>query len=126
MNLEILNKTILLVEDDKAIVRMLARRLKKAGYNLYVAENGQSGHLQILSICPDLVLMDLHMPVMDGIEATRKLRADGYTGLICALTASATGDDIKKSMQAGCDYFIAKPIGIDFEDCIQDMLGETS
>lgn len=117
-------KTILIVEDDKHIVKMLTRRLKKEAYELHYAENGKIGVEKAMALQPDLVLMDMHMPVMDGIEATALLRSQGYKGLISALTASVSILDSKKSIDAGCDHFHSKPIGPGFEDDIRFMLEE--
>jgi CheY-like chemotaxis protein len=113
---------ILIVDDDKKIQRMLHRRLKKAGYEIFFAENGAEGIEKHWEIKPDLTLMDMHMPVMDGYAAVRILREQGYKGIISALTASATRVDIPKAIQAGCNYFISKPIGTDFEDQIAGIL----
>jgi len=114
---------VLIIDNDKKIVRMLTRRLKKAGYDVYTAENGKAGIEKVLELQPDLTLMDMHMPVMNGYEATRTLRQQGYKGVIAALTASAMADDANKSLQAGCDYFIPKPIGVDFEQQLQEIFG---
>ena len=114
---------ILIVDDDRKIIRMLTRRLKKAGYHIHAAENGQIGVDRAIELTPNLVLMDMHMPVMNGYEATRTLRQQGYTGLIVAITASAMADDTQKSIQAGCDYFISKPIDTEFEGRIKELLG---
>lgn len=115
-------KRILLVEDDESIANMIVRRLKKAGHDIHTAENGKIGVEMALDLKPDLVLMDMHMPVMDGHEATSTLRGQGYNGLICALTASAMSEDAKYSLQEGCDYFISKPMGSDFEDRVLKIL----
>jgi two-component system CheB/CheR fusion protein len=66
--------------------------------------------------------MDMHMPVMNGYEAASALRKTGYTGIVIALTASAMAEDVHKSIEAGCHYFIPKPIGVDFEQTILDIL----
>lgn len=115
-------KRILLVEDDESIATMIVRRLKKAGYDIHMAENGKIGVKMALNLKPDLILMDMHMPVMDGHEATSILRTQGYKGLICALTASAMNEDAKYSLQAGCDYYISKPMWNDFEDRVLKIL----
>lgn len=113
---------ILIVDDNEQIKKMLTRRLKKAGYEIHTAENGQIGVKKVLELQPNLTLMDMHMPVMNGYEATSALRKTGYNGLIIALTASAMVDEVHKSLEAGCNYFIPKPIGIDFETKILDIL----
>ncbi|MCG6553694.1 MAG: response regulator [Candidatus Magnetominusculus sp. LBB02] len=113
---------ILIVDDDVDITKMLVRRLKKAGHEVHTAENGKVGVETALSIAPALTLMDMHMPVMDGYEASRTLRAKGFTGIIVALTASAMASDKNKSIEAGCDYFIPKPFGSDFEGALSAIL----
>ena len=91
----------------------MAYILRKAGAAVTVAENGQESLERVQSagaISFDLILMDMQMPVMDGYEATRRLRAAGYRGPILALTAHAMADDEKKCLDAGCNGYIAKPI----------------
>jgi CheY-like chemotaxis protein len=119
-------KKILIVDDDKKIKRMLTRRLKKAGYEIHIAENGKIGIDKALKLHPNLTLMDMHMPVMNGYEAVSILRKMEYTGIIVALTASAMIDDIQKSIKAGCHDFISKPIGVDFEEKIREILEENN
>jgi len=114
-------KTVLIVEDSPLIVRMISRRLKKAGYEIFSAINGLDGVEKALEKKPDLILMDMHMPTMDGYTAVKKLRDKNYTGLISAITASASMYDESKSLDAGCDYFISKPIDTDFEEIIEKM-----
>lgn len=114
--------SILVIDDDKKIIRMLTRRLTRAGYDVYTAENGKIGIEKATEICPDLILMDMYMPVMDGYEATTRLRRQGYAGRIIALTASAMVHQANKSIEAGCDRFISKPISIDFENQLQAIL----
>lgn len=115
-------KKILLVEDDKAIIKMMRRRMKRAGYEIHVAENGREGLEKVKTVQPDLILMDMHMPEMDGNETTQILRKQGYKGLICAVTASAASKDAAESMKSGCDHFISKPIDYDFEKKIEAIL----
>ena len=115
---------ILIVDDDKKIIRMLMRRLKKAGYEVDYADNGKAGIEKAQTLLPEIILMDMYMPVMNGYEATQTLRQDGYTGIIVALTASAMAHQVNKSLQAGCDYFIPKPIELNFENQLQDILKE--
>lgn len=113
---------LLLVEDDSMIRKMLALRLRIKGHDVDEAENGKLGLEAALKGGYDLVLMDMHMPVMDGHEATRELRKMGYTGVITAVTASAMSEDAHTAIEAGCNYFIPKPIGEDFEDQIQSII----
>lgn len=115
---------VLIVDDDVKIVKMLTRRLKKAGFGVHTAENGQIGVEKALELHPDLILMDMYMPVLDGYKATQALREKGYAGIIVALTASAMAHQASKSLQAGCDRFIAKPVGIDFEQQLRNILEE--
>ncbi|MBF0235303.1 MAG: response regulator [Desulfamplus sp.] len=112
---------ILIVDDDLKIQKMLTRRLKKAGYELAIAKNGEESIQKHWEFQPDLTLMDMHMPVMDGYTAVQTLRKRGYTGTIIALTASATTLDIPKAISAGCDYFIPKPIENNFEDQLAEI-----
>lgn len=70
----------------------------------------------------DLILMDMHMPVMDGHEATRKLREVGYTGLIVAVTASVMSQESEAAIKSGCDNYINKPVTEDFEQKVEDLL----
>jgi CheY-like chemotaxis protein len=113
---------ILLAEDDEFISRMINMRLTLRNHQVEHARNGQ----QALEKAPggdyDVVLMDMHMPVVDGHEATRRLRESGYTGLIIAVTASVMSADSDKALNSGCDAYISKPIGTDFEDRIEAML----
>ena len=117
---------ILIIEDEPNITKMLMRRLKKVGYSIEAAENGKIGVEKALQLNPDLILMDMHMPIMDGYTAAHTLRQQGYKGLISALTASAMVEITNKSIDAGCDTFISKPIGPDFEDKIKLLLTQNS
>ena len=114
--------TILIVDDDKGITRMLVRRLTRSGYQVKTADNGKIGVEKAMKLNTDLILLDMHMPVMDGYVAARTLRENGYKGLISALTASAMVEETNKSLDAGCDTFISKPIESDFEKKIEAIL----
>ncbi len=118
------NKTILIVDDDERIVRMFRRRLKKNGLVIHTAENGKLGLEMATESQPDMILMDIRMPVMDGYEMVKTLRAQGYQKLIIACTASVRAQDSERTIVAGCDYFLPKPVGTDFEDIIQKLLKE--
>ncbi len=113
---------ILLVEDDKMISRMLTMRLTIEGHEIEHAENGQIGVEKALAGAHDLVLMDMHMPVMDGHEAVKILRDNNYRTTIVAVTASVMNKDTKKAIDAGCNYFISKPVSESFEQQIADIL----
>lgn len=106
--------TILLVEDNELNRDMLSRRLKRAGHSVLIAVDGQEAVDAALGKAPDLVLMDLSLPVFDGWEATRRIRAAGATSLpVIALTAHAMVGEREAALAAGCDDFDTKPV--DFE-----------
>ena len=103
---------ILLVEDNEMNRDMLSRRLTRKGYDVVVALDGASGVDMAQSENPDLILMDMSLPIMDGWEATRKIKASPGTGTIpvIALTAHAMAEDRDKALEAGCDDYDTKPV----------------
>lgn len=103
---------ILLVEDNEMNRDMLSRRLERKGYQVVLALDGQSGVEMVLKELPDLVLMDMSLPILDGWEATRRLKADPISKRIpvIALTAHAMSGDREKALEAGCDDYDTKPI----------------
>jgi CheY-like chemotaxis protein len=103
---------ILLVEDNEMNRDMLSRRLIRSGYEIILAVDGAQGVAMAASAAPDLVLMDMSLPVLDGWEATRRLKGDPATrGLpVIALTAHAMAGDEAKAREAGCDDFDTKPV----------------
>ena len=103
---------ILLVEDNEMNRDMLSRRLMRKGYDVAIAEDGQRGVDMASSETPDLILMDMSLPVIDGWEATRRIKADPGTAAIpiIALTAHAMASDREKAMAAGCDDYDTKPV----------------
>ena len=103
---------ILLVEDNEMNSDMLSRRLQRKGYTVMIAVDGQAGIEMARSESPDLILMDLSLPVVDGWEATRVLKAASETkGIpVIALTAHAMSGDREKAIEAGCDDYDSKPI----------------
>ena len=105
---------ILLVEDNEMNRDMLSRRLVRNGYEIVIAVDGQEGIDKALSEKPNLILMDMSLPVIDGWEATRRVKADPATRAIpvIALTAHAMAQDKEKAMAAGCDDFDTKPVDI--------------
>jgi CheY-like chemotaxis protein len=103
---------ILLVEDNEMNRDMLSRRLSRNGFEIAIAVDGQQGVQMASTERPDLILMDMSLPVMDGWEATRRVKADPATAAIpvIALTAHAMTDDREKAMAAGCNDFDTKPV----------------
>ncbi len=103
---------ILLVEDNEMNRDMLSRRLVRNGFDVIMAVNGQEGVDLAASESPDLILMDMSLPVLDGWDATRQLKGDPSTAGIpvIALTAHAMESDREKALAAGCDDFDTKPI----------------
>jgi two-component system, cell cycle response regulator DivK len=103
---------ILLVEDNEMNRDMLSRRLQRKGYEVMVALDGQSGVEMTQTQAPDLVLMDMSLPLLDGWEATRRLKADAATRHIpvIALTAHAMSSDCEKALEAGCNDYDTKPV----------------
>ena len=103
---------ILIVEDNEMNLDMLSRRLTRGGYEVITAGDGRLGIATARSETPDLILMDMSLPVMDGWEATRCLKADEATRHIpvIALTAHAMVSDRYKALEAGCDDYDTKPV----------------
>ena len=103
---------ILIAEDHPDNLEMLTRRLERRGYEVHCAENGAEAVEKAKACAPDLILMDISMPVMSGIEATRALRASpDVSGVkIVALTAHAMESARRECMEAGCDDFATKPV----------------
>ncbi len=106
---------ILLVEDNEMNRDMLGRRLQRRGFDLLVAVDGAEGVAMAQADAPDLILMDMSLPVMDGWEATRRLKAAPETRSIpvIALTAHAVSGDREKAIEAGCDDYDTKPVDLD-------------
>ncbi len=105
---------ILLVEDNEMNLDMLSRRLGRQGFEVVVAQDGAAGVAKAASERPHLILMDMSLPVLDGWEATRRLKADPATSEIpiIALTAHAMVEDKEKAIAAGCDDYDTKPIDL--------------
>jgi CheY-like chemotaxis protein len=103
---------ILLVEDNEMNRDMLSRRLERRGFAVVLAVDGQGGVEMAASHAPDLVLMDMSLPVLDGWEAARRLKADPATRRIpvIALTAHAMSGDRERAIAAGCDDYDTKPV----------------
>ncbi len=105
---------ILLVEDTEANRDMLMRRLERRGYTVLIALDGQQAVDVATSELPDLILMDMGLPILDGWEATRQIKASDQTKHIpvIALTAHAMQGDEERSREAGCDDYTTKPVDL--------------
>ncbi len=106
---------ILLVEDNEMNRDMLERRLLRKGFRVILAANGEEGIARAAEDSPDLILMDLSLPGIDGWEATRQIKADDETAVIpiIALTAHAMTGDREKALAAGCDDYDSKPVELE-------------
>ena len=106
---------ILLVEDNEMNRDMLSRRLVRKGYEVVMAVDGGEGVAMSVSAAPELILMDMSLPVIDGWEATRRIRATPETRHIpiIGLTAHAMAGDREKALEAGCDEYDTKPIELE-------------
>ncbi len=112
---------VLLVEDHEEIWDFLSRRLKRRGFDVTVATDGQAGVDRARADLPDIVLLDMNLPVLDGWSAARLLKAEPATaGIpIIALTAHAMSGDREKAVAAGCDEYHPKPV--DFSKLLQQI-----
>ena len=122
-----MSKRILCVEDNPQNMRLIRKLLTHEGYNVLEAENGLNGVQIALEQHPDLVLMDLNLPDIDGLEATQRIKSVAKEIPIVALTANAMFGDEERCMAAGCDGYISKPVSRSLlvEKLVQ-MLGEKS
>lgn len=116
-------KTVLLTDDNEDIIELVQLILAKSGYNLKVAHGGKDA----LQICkespPDLILLDLKMPDIDGFTVAKALRGSGFTNPIIVLTGSESAEDKKKAFDAGCDDYIIKTMEMrDLEHTIDRFL----
>ena len=103
---------ILLVEDNEMNRDMLSRRLERKGYTIVCAVDGEQGVQMAIAEVPDLILMDISLPQIDGYEATRRIKSNGPTATVpvIALTAHAMTGDREKTLEAGCDDYDTKPV----------------
>ncbi len=103
---------LLLVEDNEMNRDMLSRRLARKGYDVVIAVDGLEGVAMAMSEKPDLILMDMSLPEIDGWEATRRIKADETMAQtpVIALTAHAMASDREKALEAGCDDYDTKPV----------------
>ena len=111
------NEKILVVDDDKNICELLRLYLVKEGYNVTMVHDGGAALAEFDKLHPDLVLLDVMMPVMDGLTATRRIREldreDAKTMPIIAMTANAYDEDVKQCLDAGMNAHLAKPLQMD-------------
>ena len=105
---------VLYVEDNEDNIYMLTRRLKQQGFEVLVARDGEEGVAMAAAEAPDLILMDLGLPVLDGWEATRRLKAAQETRTIpvIAISAHAMDGDRERALAAGCDDYDTKPVNL--------------
>jgi two-component system cell cycle response regulator DivK len=105
-------KKILLVEDDEMSRDMLSRRLQRKGFNVVLGVDGEQGVTLAQSELPDIILMDMSLPLLDGWEATRRIKAkeESKSIPVIALTSHAMGGDRKRALAAGCDEYSTKPV----------------
>lgn len=103
---------LLYVEDNEMNRDMLSRRLQRRGFEVLIAQDGEEGIAKAATEQPDLILMDMSLPIVDGWEATRRLKAAPETGQIpiIGLTAHAMATDREKCLEAGCDDYDTKPV----------------
>lgn len=114
-------KKILLVDDEKSIHSYLRRKLSKLGYSVYIAEDGEEALSQAFSLLPDLVLLDIKLPKLNGIEVCKRLKSDDGTKNIpvLMLSAKAQSEEIEEGMRAGADKYLCKPIS--FPDILKEV-----
>jgi two-component system, cell cycle response regulator DivK len=120
-------KTILIVEDNEKNMKLARDILRAKGYATLEAVNGETGVRLALEHKPDLVLMDIQLPDINGIEAFGRIRGNADTGAVpvVAFTASVTANDRSRITDAGFDAFLSKPINLkEFMDTVRRMLGE--
>lgn len=120
-------KKILIVEDNPANMRLIRMVLRNKGYQLLEASDGEEALMVAMAERPDLIVMDIQLPGMDGLEVTRRLRQTPFFRQtpIIALTASAMEGDREKIMAAGCDHYVSKPVNTrQFPQLVAQMLGE--
>ena len=107
-----MGQKVLYIEDNPDNVLLVRRALEARGYVFLWAPNGLKGLEMVQSEAPELVLLDINLPDMDGYEVARRLRSGGVTLPIIAITANALKGDAEKALAAGCDVYMSKPINI--------------
>jgi two-component system, cell cycle response regulator DivK len=119
---------VLYVEDNPQNMRLVRKILKHAGYEVLEAEDGNSGLETAINEHPDLILMDINLPDIDGLEVTARLKDNAGTSAIpiIALTANAMVGDREKALEAGCDGYLPKPISRqDLLSTVKEYIGES-
>jgi two-component system cell cycle response regulator DivK len=118
-------RRILCVEDNPQNMRLVRKILQHHGYEVIEAEDGLTGVQAALSVQPDLVLMDINLPDIDGLEATRRIKREQPNLCVVALTANAMYGDEERCLAAGCDGYISKPVSkIVLLEKLAGILGE--
>ena len=114
-------KKILVVDDEKSIHSYLQRKLSKLGYSVYIAEDGEEALSKAFSLLPDLVLLDIKIPKLNGIEVCKRLKSDDGTKNIpvLMLSAKAQSEEIEEGLKAGADKYLCKPIS--FPDILKEV-----
>jgi len=114
-------KKILVVDDEKSIHSYLQRKFSKLGYSVYIAEDGEEALSQAFSLLPDLVLLDIKIPKLNGIEVCKRLKSnDGTKDIpVLMLSAKAQSEEIEEGLNAGADKYLCKPIG--FPDILKEV-----
>jgi two-component system, sensor histidine kinase and response regulator len=114
-------KKILVVDDEKSIHSYLQRKLSKLGYSVYIAEDGEEALSKAFSLLPDLVLLDIKIPKLNGIEVCKRLKSDDGTKKIpiIMLSAKAQSEEIEEGLKAGADKYLCKPIS--FPDILKEV-----
>jgi DNA-binding response OmpR family regulator len=117
-------KRVLIVDDERAILKVLGIKLEISGYDVVTASNGEEALDLVKSMCPDIVLLDVIMPGMDGFEVLQKVRAVSELPVI---VFSAKPENARKAFSLGANYFLAKPLDMDeMVRKIEALLGQTS
>ena len=123
---ELMTKTILIVDDSAMIRHVVAQILNESGYTVLTAKNGQEGYELTKKCSPQLVIMDVEMPVMDGIQATALIKSEPQTNHIPVMIFTSLGgeNDLKRAREAGCQGFLNKPISKEaIQAEVKKMLG---
>ncbi len=114
-------ETILIVDDDEPIYSYLQKKIAKQGYTVYVANDGEKALKQVFAVIPDIILLDVKLPKINGIEICKRLKNDSRTKAIpiIMLSAKAQSDEIQEGLAAGADRYLCKPIG--FPDILKEI-----